>query len=56
MFQNRPLLFLPWLIFNPLSIVVYVIGTLIAMAHHTSVQNTFFIIGHMILAITLCCK
>ncbi|KAH0814336.1 hypothetical protein GEV33_008453 [Tenebrio molitor] len=46
---NRPMLLVPWLIFNPVAIVVYIISILIAIIHHSGDNSTFFIIGHLVM-------
>ncbi|XP_018561417.1 uncharacterized protein LOC108903656 [Anoplophora glabripennis] len=52
---NHPTLLLPWLILNPIALIVYLIGTFIAIIHHTGLNNTPFIVGHLVvgLAVTL---
>lgn len=51
---NRPLLFLPWLIFNPISIAAYVITTIIGMIQHSAINNTYFIVGHLLVGLGVC--
>ncbi|EFA01686.1 uncharacterized protein LOC664274 [Tribolium castaneum] len=46
---NRPVLLVPWLIFNPVAVVVYIISILVAIIHHSGDNATFFIIGHLII-------
>ncbi|XP_066145761.1 uncharacterized protein [Euwallacea fornicatus] len=48
---NRPALFMPWLIFNPICLFVYEVGTLVAVIHHTSENNAPFIVGHIVASI-----
>lgn len=44
---------MPWLILNPVAIVVYIIATLIAIIHHTGIDNTPFIVGHLLFALAI---
>ncbi|KAJ8915901.1 hypothetical protein NQ315_015514, partial [Exocentrus adspersus] len=52
---NNPVLLLPWLILNPIALIIYLVGTFIAIIHHTGINNTPFIVGHLLfgLAVTL---
>ncbi|XP_023021760.2 uncharacterized protein [Leptinotarsa decemlineata] len=50
---NRPGLLTPWLILNPIALGVYILATLTAIIHHTSLNMTPFIIGHMLLGIII---
>ncbi|GLV35298.1 hypothetical protein CBL_01552 [Carabus blaptoides fortunei] len=51
---NRPILLLPWLIFNPIAITIYVIGTVVGLVHHSGISNTGFVIGHLLVGIAIC--
>jgi len=50
---NRPVLLLPWLTFGPMCFMAYLLGTLIAIAHHSTVNVAIFITAHIIVAISL---
>lgn len=54
--QNRPMFLMPWLVFNPLAIIIYIIGTLIALVHHGGLNNSAFVAGHLIIGVSCCCK
>ncbi|RZC37032.1 uncharacterized protein BDFB_011168, partial [Asbolus verrucosus] len=45
---NRPLLLVPWLVFYPIAVIVYIILILIAIIHHVDSDRILFIIGHLI--------
>ncbi|KAJ3659181.1 hypothetical protein Zmor_010884 [Zophobas morio] len=51
---NRPVLLMPWLIFNPIAILVYIISILVAIIHHTGENSTYFIIGHLTVGTIVC--
>ncbi|KAJ8948284.1 hypothetical protein NQ318_020771 [Aromia moschata] len=53
---NHPNLLLPWLVLNPVALTTYIVGTLIAIIHHTDYNRTPFIIGHLLLALSVTCK
>ncbi|CAH1963588.1 unnamed protein product [Acanthoscelides obtectus] len=48
---NRPVLVIPWLILNPAAVLVYVLGTLIAIIHYSGDNVVPFIIGHILFAL-----
>jgi cobalamin biosynthesis protein CobD/CbiB len=50
------MLLVPWLIFNPVAIIVYIISILIAIIHHSGDNSTFFIIGHLVMGTIVSCK
>ena len=45
---NHPVLLTPYLILNPICLFVYIVGTLVAVIHHTGENHAPFIIGHLI--------
>lgn len=45
--QNQPGLFTPWLIFNPICLFVYIVGSLVAVIHHSGQNNGAYIVGHI---------
>ncbi|XP_065158183.1 uncharacterized protein [Atheta coriaria] len=50
---NRPILLLPWIGFGPVCLAFYVLGTLIAIIHHSSDNNAIFITAHLMVT-TIC--
>ncbi|CAH2004634.1 unnamed protein product [Acanthoscelides obtectus] len=48
---NRPVLVIPWLILNPAAVLLYVLGTLIAIIHYSGDNVVPFIIGHILFAL-----
>lgn len=54
--QNRPGMLLPWLIFNPIAIAIYVIGTIVGLVHHNGISNTVFVVSHLTVGIAICSK
>ncbi|XP_018319929.1 uncharacterized protein LOC108733327 [Agrilus planipennis] len=47
---NRPLLLLPWLILNPISLAVYILGTIAALVRHSNASHVAFFTGHLLIA------
>nr|CAH7722193.1 unnamed protein product [Callosobruchus chinensis] len=53
---NRPTLIVPWLLLNPSIVLLYIIGTLIAIIHYSGNNVIPFIIGHLLFALIVTCK
>ncbi|CAH1159901.1 unnamed protein product [Phaedon cochleariae] len=48
---NRPALLRPWLVLNPVALILYIICNVVAIIHHNNMNNTPFIVGHFLLTI-----
>lgn len=55
-FQNRPLLLVPWLFINPLTIATYVVCTILSVFHYTGTDYATFLLGHVVIGTSFCCK
>ncbi|CAG9762362.1 unnamed protein product [Ceutorhynchus assimilis] len=49
--SNHPSLLTPWLVLNPVGLFVYVVGTLIAIIHHTGNNSTPYVVGHVFFSV-----
>ncbi|KAH1022248.1 uncharacterized protein LOC109535305 [Dendroctonus ponderosae] len=47
---SHPVLLTPYLILNPVCLFIYIVGTLVAVVHHTGENNTPYIIGHLFIS------
>ncbi|CAH0560923.1 unnamed protein product [Brassicogethes aeneus] len=45
---NRPALLLPWLIYNPIFIAIYLIATIIGVVNHSDTDKAHFVFGHLV--------
>lgn len=52
--SNRPNLLVPWLVFNPIAIGIYVISTIVGLVHHNGISNTGYVISHLVVGLAIC--
>ncbi|KRT80919.1 hypothetical protein AMK59_6153 [Oryctes borbonicus] len=51
---NRPLLLVPWLLINPLTIATYVVCTILSVFHYAGGSYVTFVLGHVVIGTSFC--